>query len=204
MHGNVLRTERDDKRREQVLELVRENYSGEPEHLREGTSGGRSQSRRAGNLAMLTRGSVDAPNCHGIAIVKRTSFHHDCKDAARKAASRWRGVVPFRSAADLLQAWVRQYGVPKALYCDWKNVYQRQPTSREALRSSGACASALLAANASGSQGIADYEAPYWSANGSADFQTFASSWLGGRRWSGGGFVRQSWARAPIWPKAAR
>ena len=37
------------------------------------------------------------------------------------------------AAADLLQAWVRQYGVPKALYCDWKNVYQRQPTSREAL-----------------------------------------------------------------------
>ena len=37
------------------------------------------------------------------------------------------------AAADLLQAWVRQHGVPKALYCDWKNVYQRQPTSREAL-----------------------------------------------------------------------
>ena len=37
------------------------------------------------------------------------------------------------AAADLLAAWVRQYGVPKALYCDWKNVYQRQPTSREAL-----------------------------------------------------------------------
>lgn len=36
-------------------------------------------------------------------------------------------------AVDLLQAWVRQYGIPKALYCDWKNVYKRQPTSREAL-----------------------------------------------------------------------
>ena len=37
------------------------------------------------------------------------------------------------AAADLLEAWVRQYGVPKALYCDWKNVYKRRPTSREAL-----------------------------------------------------------------------
>jgi len=28
---------------------------------------------------------------------------------------------------------VRQYGVPKALYCDWKNACKRQPTSREAI-----------------------------------------------------------------------
>ena len=37
------------------------------------------------------------------------------------------------AAADLLQAWVRQYGVPQALYCDWKSVYKRRPTSRETL-----------------------------------------------------------------------
>lgn len=37
------------------------------------------------------------------------------------------------AAADLLAAWVRQYGIPQALYCDWKNVYQRAPTSREAI-----------------------------------------------------------------------
>ena len=37
------------------------------------------------------------------------------------------------AAADLLEAWVRQYGVPKALYCDWKNVYKRKPTSRKAI-----------------------------------------------------------------------
>ena len=39
--------------------------------------------------------------------------------------------------ADLLEAWVRQYGVPKALYCDWKNVYKRQPTAREAIEGIG-------------------------------------------------------------------
>ncbi len=37
------------------------------------------------------------------------------------------------AAADLLAAWVRRYGIPQALYCDWKNVYQRAPTSREAI-----------------------------------------------------------------------
>ncbi len=28
---------------------------------------------------------------------------------------------------------MRQYGVPQALYCDWKSVYKRRPTSRETL-----------------------------------------------------------------------
>ncbi len=37
------------------------------------------------------------------------------------------------AAADLLTAWVGRYGVPKALYCDWKNVYKRRATSREEL-----------------------------------------------------------------------
>ena len=28
---------------------------------------------------------------------------------------------------------MRQHGVAKALYCDWKNVYKRQPAAREAI-----------------------------------------------------------------------
>ena len=54
-------------------------------------------------------------------------------DATGVALGRFSGEETTWAAADLLAAWVRQYGVPKALYCDWKNVYQRQPTSREAL-----------------------------------------------------------------------
>ena len=34
-------------------------------------------------------------------------------------------------AADVLRAWVEDYGVPRALYVDWKNVYQRVPTAKE-------------------------------------------------------------------------
>ena len=54
-------------------------------------------------------------------------------DATGLALCRFSSEETTWAAADLLQAWVRQYGVPKALYCDWKNVYLRQPTSREAI-----------------------------------------------------------------------
>lgn len=35
------------------------------------------------------------------------------------------------AAADILRAWIGKYGVPRALYTDWKNVYKREPTSKE-------------------------------------------------------------------------
>jgi hypothetical protein len=35
------------------------------------------------------------------------------------------------AAADVLRAWIAKFGVPRALYTDWKNVYKREPTSRE-------------------------------------------------------------------------
>ena len=54
-------------------------------------------------------------------------------DATGLALCRFSGEETTWTAADLLAAWVCQHGVPKALYCDWKNVYQRQPTSREAI-----------------------------------------------------------------------
>jgi transposase len=37
------------------------------------------------------------------------------------------------AAADALRAWIEQYGVPRALYTDWKNVYVRRPTDDERL-----------------------------------------------------------------------
>ena len=38
------------------------------------------------------------------------------------------------AAAHTLRRWIEEYGVPLALYTDWKNVYQRAPTEKEALR----------------------------------------------------------------------
>ena len=37
------------------------------------------------------------------------------------------------AAADVLRAWIEQYGVPQALYTDWKTVYVRRPTEAERL-----------------------------------------------------------------------
>ena len=38
------------------------------------------------------------------------------------------------AAADALRGWVEHYGVPLALYVDWKNLYKRCATSKERLR----------------------------------------------------------------------
>lgn len=38
------------------------------------------------------------------------------------------------AAAGLLEAWVRQYGVPQALYTDWHGAYHRTPTATERTR----------------------------------------------------------------------
>lgn len=37
------------------------------------------------------------------------------------------------AAARVLQQWIAKYGVPLALYTDWKNVYLREPTEKEEL-----------------------------------------------------------------------
>jgi transposase len=38
------------------------------------------------------------------------------------------------AVADALRRWIEQYGVPLALYVDWKNLYKRAATPRERLR----------------------------------------------------------------------
>ena len=37
------------------------------------------------------------------------------------------------AAVGVLRAWIDKYGVPRALYTDWKNVYIREPTAKEYL-----------------------------------------------------------------------
>ena len=37
------------------------------------------------------------------------------------------------AAVGVLRAWMEKYGVPRALYTDWKNVYIREPTGKEYL-----------------------------------------------------------------------
>jgi transposase len=42
------------------------------------------------------------------------------------------------AAVGVLRSWIENYGVPRALYTDWKNVYKRKATSGEQLRGEAA------------------------------------------------------------------
>jgi transposase len=42
------------------------------------------------------------------------------------------------AAVGVLRAWMEKYGVPRALYTDWKNVYIREPTAKEILHGTSA------------------------------------------------------------------
>ena len=169
-HGNVGRVSNRAKPaevRKRVLQLVRENYSGEPherfgptlaaEHLRKDHD--LQVSVRTLRLWMLAAGlwsrrrkrkphrSRRQRKAHFGELIQVDGSHHDwlegrgskgcmmnfVDDATGVALCRFSSEETTWAAADLLEAWVRQFGVPKALYCDWKNVYLRQPTSREAI-----------------------------------------------------------------------
>ena len=55
-------------------------------------------------------------------------------DATSRTLLRFGAEETTWAAAAVLQAWISTYGVPRALYADWKNVYQRAPTNNELAR----------------------------------------------------------------------
>jgi hypothetical protein len=54
-------------------------------------------------------------------------------DATGKTLARLGEQETIWAAAQVLERWIKKYGVPLALYTDWKNVYVREPTSKELL-----------------------------------------------------------------------
>jgi transposase len=62
---------------------------------------------------------------------RRSCVMNMVDDASGETLLRFGEQETIWAAADVLQAWIREYGVPRALYTDWKNVYKRQPTSAE-------------------------------------------------------------------------
>lgn len=55
-------------------------------------------------------------------------------DATGRTLLRFGAEETTWAAAAVLQAWITAYGIPRALYADWKNVYQRPPTNNELAR----------------------------------------------------------------------
>jgi hypothetical protein len=55
-------------------------------------------------------------------------------DATASTLGRLGGQETIWAAAGVLRRWIEKYGVPVALYTDWKNVYVREATEKELLR----------------------------------------------------------------------
>lgn len=55
-------------------------------------------------------------------------------DATSRIEARLGKEETIWAAVAVLRVWIRKYGVPRALYTDWKNVYQRKLTPAEQLR----------------------------------------------------------------------
>lgn len=76
----------------------------------------------------------------------RACLIHMVDDATSTSLGRFADEETTWGVADTLRAWVMEYGVPRALYVDWKTVYYSVPTKRQEqqgwcrFRSSGACA----------------------------------------------------------------
>jgi transposase len=55
-------------------------------------------------------------------------------DATNRTLARLGEEETIWAVADTLRAWIERYGVPLALYVDWKNLYKRPATVKEQLR----------------------------------------------------------------------
>ena len=64
----------------------------------------------------------------------RGCLMHMVDDATTKAVGWFSEEETIWAAAGVLRRWIERYGVPQALYTDWKNVYVRPPNAAERMR----------------------------------------------------------------------
>jgi transposase len=153
------------KRRDRVLALIREKYSGgvderfgptlAAEHLasEDGVRVDHETLRRWMLTAGLwSRARKRSPHrrrrerkAHfGELVQLDGSFHpwfedrgpYSClltlvDDATGRSLGRFGAQETIWAAVEILRAWMAQYGIPRALYTDWKNVYVRRPNQEE-------------------------------------------------------------------------
>lgn len=89
--------------------------------------------RRAhfGELVQLDGSFHDWFEGRGERAGRRSCVMNMVDDATGTTLLRFGEQETIWAAVDVLRAWIGTYGVPRALYTDWKNVYKRQPTSAE-------------------------------------------------------------------------
>ncbi|MGC9197643.1 MAG: ISNCY family transposase [Acidobacteriaceae bacterium] len=64
---------------------------------------------------------------------ERGCLMHMVDDATSTAEARFYAEETIWAAVGVLRRWIEKYGVPRALYTDWKNVYVREATEAEKL-----------------------------------------------------------------------
>jgi transposase len=64
---------------------------------------------------------------------ERACLMHMVDDATTTVLGRFSQEETTWAAARVLRSWIERYGVPRALYTDWKNVYVRPPNAQERL-----------------------------------------------------------------------
>lgn len=91
------------------------------------------RARRAhfGELVQLDGSFHDWFEGRGERGGRRSCLMNMVDDATGTTLLRFGEQETIWSAVDILRAWIEKYGVPRALYTDWKNVYKRQPTTAE-------------------------------------------------------------------------
>jgi len=160
--GRVSNRRRPEKERKKILRKVEEKYSGfgptlavehlasedhlevHPETLRrwmlEGGLWKRARKRKAhrkrrarrahfGELVQLDGSFHDWYQGRG----PRACLMNMVDDATSTVEARMGEEETIWAAARVLRQWIEKYGVPLALYTDWKNVYVREPTEKELL-----------------------------------------------------------------------
>jgi len=89
--------------------------------------------RRAhfGELVQLDGSFHDWFEGRGERTGERSCVMNMVDDATGETLLRFGEQETTWSAADILLVWIGKYGVPRALYTDWKSVYKREPTNAE-------------------------------------------------------------------------
>lgn len=93
----------------------------------------RRRERRAhfGELVQMDGSFHDWFEGRGDREGRRSCVMNMVDDATGRTLVRFGDQETTWAAVDILQTWITEYGVPRALYTDWKNVYKREPTAQE-------------------------------------------------------------------------
>lgn len=96
--------------------------------------------RRAhfGELVQLDGSFHDWFEGRGPQAGRRSCLMSLVDDATSRTLLRFGEEETTWAAVGVLRAWIAAYGVPRALYTDWKNVYKRAPTLNEQARGEAA------------------------------------------------------------------